>query len=156
MQSAEDILTQIRFAYVGAYPIAGMAEPWLPKMTQTLSLLRQAGIGVIVTLTEESPYSRHYREAGFHHLHSPIDDTRAPSPEQMDHILAFIDGHMDAGRAAAVHCLEGRGRTGTVLAAWLGRREPGSAEQVIRTLRLLRPVTVITPEQKRFLQGYLA
>lgn len=150
------ILDEIRFGFLHAYPVAGMSEPWSTKMETTLALLKEQGIDAILTLTEDDLYGERYRAAGFLSHHEPIDDCEPPSAEGMDRAIAFIDDCLEKGFGVVVHCAEGRGRTGTVLAAWLGREESLSAQDAIRRVYDLREHTVITPSQRSFLDGYLS
>ncbi len=149
------ILTEIGFCYLQTYAVAGMSEPWSTKMGPTLGLLKELGIGAILTLTEDNLYGRQYVEAGFLNHHEPIEDCEPPSMRGMDRAIAFIEDCVNEGRGVAVHCFEGRGRTGTVLAAWLGRRENLGAPEAIRRVRADRAFTVITPTQRSFLDAYL-
>jgi atypical dual specificity phosphatase len=149
------ILDEIRFAYLHSYRVAGMSEPWSMKMERTLTLLKDQGIGAILTLTEDNLYGTDYRAAGFLHHHEPIEDCEPPSTDGMDRALAFINDCLEEGHGVAVHCLEGRGRTGTVLGAWLGLRETLSPQDAIRRVYDLRERTIITPSQRAFLHRYL-
>ncbi len=149
------VLREIGFGYLLPYRVAGMAEPWVAKMETTLRLLREAGIGAILSLTEENLYGGRYLAAGFRHHHEPIEDCEPPSPEGMDRAIAFIESCLGEGQGVAVHCLEGRGRTATVLAAWLARRESLDVQEAIRRLVAARERTAITPSQRAFLERYL-
>lgn len=149
------ILDEIRFGFLDAYPVAGMSEPWSAKIETTLHLLREQGIGAILTLTEDDLYGEQVRAAGFLHHHEPIDDCEPPSAEGMDRAIGFIDDCLEEGLRVAVHCAEGRGRTGTVLAGWLGRAESLGSRDAVRRVYDLREQTVITPSQRAFLRRYL-
>jgi len=74
----------------------------------------------------------------------------------MDRIIAFMDGALDDGLAVAVHCCEGRGRTGTILGVWLGVKLGLSGEDAIENIYKMRFHTVITVEQRKFMIAYLA
>jgi atypical dual specificity phosphatase len=152
---APTLLEEIRFGYLHTYRVAGMSEPWHTKMGPTLALLKEQGIGAILTLTEDNLYGRQYTAAGFLNHHEPIEDCEPPSEEGMDRAIAFIDNCLEEGYAVAVHCLEGRGRTGTVLAAWLGREESLGSQDAIMRMYDLREHTIITPTQRSFLDRYL-
>ena len=149
------ILDEIRFAYLHTYRVAGMSEPWSMKIEPTLRLLKDQGIGAILTLTEDNLYGRDYTAAGFLNHHEPIEDCEPPLAEGMDRALGFINDCLEEGHGVVVHCLEGRGRTGTVLGAWLGLKESLGPVDAIRRVYDLRERTIITPTQRSFLYEYL-
>lgn len=156
MNTDMQILNEIRFGYLHPYKVAGMGEPWLIKMDRTIHLLKQQGIGAILCLTEDDLYGTDVRRAGFVHHHEPIDDGASPTMEGMDRALAFIDSCLGKGFGIAVHCLEGRGRTGTVLASWVGVVESLHTQDALKRIRRLRPHTVLSPSQQAFIGQYLA
>lgn len=147
---------ELHFGFLGPYRVAGMGEPWLAKMETTHRFLRGQGIGAVVTLTEDDLYGHLHRAARFLHLHVPVDDGEPPDPDGTGRILRFIDACLERDTGVAVHCLEGRGRTGTVLCAWLGVRESLGSEDAIRRIRDLRPCTALAPSQQGFLHRYLS
>jgi atypical dual specificity phosphatase len=79
-------------------------------------------------------------------MHLPVDDFHAPTTAQMLDALAFLDRARAAGTPAAVHCLAGQGRTGTVLAAYLIRGGL-DADQAVAEVRAVCPGAVeATPQ----------
>ncbi|MBA3031379.1 MAG: hypothetical protein FP816_21550 [Desulfobacteraceae bacterium] len=150
-----DIIKELRFGFIGDHPLAGMGEPWASKMETTHELLRSKGIGGILTLTEDDLYGPKHIDAGFLHFHEPVNDCEPPTQEGMDRALAFIGQCLDQGAKVAVHCFEGRGRTGTILTAWLAKKESLSAHEAILRIHELRWHTVLTPSQRQFLSTYL-
>lgn len=149
------ILTEIRFGLLHPYRVAGMGEPWNSKIEDTHRLLVSQGIGAILTVTEDDLYGNLHRAAGFCHHHEPIDDTKPPTTEGMDRALAFIDGCLGKDRGVAVHCQEGRGRTGTVLCGWIALKESLSPQEAIIRIHELRYDTVLTASQRAFLLEYI-
>ncbi len=125
----------------------------LAALEADLEWLRSRGIGALLSLTEtplpEEMLARYELAA----LHIPVSDLTAPTPEQLEQALGFIDRQRALGRAVAVHCLVGEGRTGTVLAAYLIRagRTP---DEALRELRVMRPNAVGAVEQQRALRAY--
>jgi hypothetical protein len=120
-----------------------------------LAYLREHGIGALLSLTE-TPLSTSALDAvGITGCHVPIADMTAPTPEQFEQALAFIDRQVALGRRVAVHCLVGEGRTGTVLAACLIRRGH-SPDAAIHALRALRSGAIASDEQQRALRAFAA
>jgi atypical dual specificity phosphatase len=108
-----------------------------PKLLeQDLAFLEDRGIGAVLTLTETPLADATLSLFPFATKHIPVPDMTAPSPGQLRSALAFIDEQRAAGRAVAVHCLVGQGRTGTILAAYLirGGATPVDALEHIRTM----------------------
>ena len=149
------LLKEIHFGFLPPHRVAGMGEPWLGKMPRTHEDLRKQGIGAILTLTEDNLYGDLHRQAGFRLRHEPMDDGEAPAVAALERAVVFIDLALEKGEGVAVHCQEGRGRTGTVLGAWLAAWENLSGEETIVRLRSLRPYTALSPSQKAFLLDYL-
>ena len=118
-----------------------------------LAWLRHQGIEAVLSLTE-TPLALDSLDAnGLEVLHLPVPDMTAPLPEQFARALDFIDLQRSLGRAVAVHCLMGQGRTGAVLAAYLirGGMSPGDA---IGQLRTICPGAIGSPEQERALHAF--
>jgi len=151
----EKILHRIRFQYIWPYKVAGMAEPWSMEVEETLKALASKGISAILTLTEDDLYGDRYIQAGFEHHYEPVDDCEPPTFAAMERAVNFIDSSLEKGMGVAVHCLEGRGRTGTVLAGWLGLKEKLGPEEAVNRIYEARVHTIITPSQREFIRRYL-
>ncbi len=108
--------------------------------------LRERGIGAVLSLSRRSPFPDGPPE-GIEHLHLPVTDMTAPRPEDLERAVRFLRRHIDAGRAALVHCGAGLGRTGTVLACFLVA-EGRDPEEAIRMVRRARPGSIETLEQE--------
>lgn len=141
----------MNFSYVLEDRLAGSAHPGSGEALrrELQALADQEAIGAVVSLTE-TPLDRSAAEAaGMAYLHEPIPDFGVPTPEAADRIVDFVADQIEAGRRVLVHCGAGYGRTGLALACCLADR--GSApEQALQTLRRLRPGSVETREQERF------
>ena len=73
------------------------------------------------------------------YFHLSIEDYGTPSLEELDYVVSYISRQIDNGRPVMVHCSGGRGRTGTILAAYLiKKRNVLSADQAIHRLRKIR------------------
>src|ERR1044071_3001951 len=89
------------------------------------------------------------------YLHLPVEDYRAPTIEQLKSAISFIENEIKFNRSAVlVHCAAGKGRTGTILAAYLLKNDGLSVESTIKRLRRLRPGSIQTPAQEQILYQY--
>lgn len=118
-----------------------------------LAALKRVGISHLITLTERDLPQDALKRHGLANLHLPIRDHEAPSLGQIQMLLKRMETLMAQGEVLAVHCLAGRGRTGTVLAAWW-IREGLTAQEALRRVRLLDAHYVQSAEQEAFLQRY--
>ncbi|KAI0265335.1 protein-tyrosine phosphatase-like protein [Gloeopeniophorella convolvens] len=109
--------------------------PWTPSRenrSQKLDLLLRAGVRTFIDLTESgelSPYAPHLAahvtrlgialsDVEYHSF--PIPDRCLPrSVQYVRSILAVLADNARRGRATAVHCRGGIGRTGLVVGCWL-------------------------------------
>ncbi len=109
-----------------------------------LDRLIRAGVQAFVDLTEPGSPGDGYQlaladvapEVGLDRF--PIADFDIPSIHQAEVILDAIDRLLDDGQTVYVHCLGGRGRTGTVIGCWLIRHGLAAPDTVMVTLTGLR------------------
>ena len=118
-------------------------------------LQHDRGINSLLTLTEVPLDAALLATYGIEALHLPIEDLAPPTPEQFLTALDFIDRQRSRGKAVAVHCLMGQGRTGSILAAYLIRRGM-SPEEALRELRVICPGAVENPAQEQALGAFAA
>ena len=131
------------FSWVDKPHVAGSA---LPRSADDLAWMRQNGVDVLVSLTEDPPPRRWVNDAGLLLVHVPVFDMQAPTGEQLDRAIDTIFQAKKAGMGVAVHCAAGLGRTGTVLAAYFVSQGL-AADTAIDKVRRLRAGSVETGEQ---------
>jgi protein-tyrosine phosphatase len=120
----------------GEYPGALAEEDTATR----LAAFDASGVTSFVDLTEEHeglpPYeARLPKDVRF--TRRPIVDFGRPTPEQMSETLDLIDSELERGEVVYVHCMGGRGRTGTVVGCWLARHG-SSGEEALAKIKSLR------------------
>jgi atypical dual specificity phosphatase len=135
--------------------LAVMGRPGMySPLAADLDFLREKGVGALVSLTISPLEIKELSGAQMAYLHEPIRDFTAPSIEQLERIIGFIeDHHRERGRMVLVHCGAGLGRSGTVAACFLVHSGMAAGEAIAR-VRELRPFSVETAEQEQAVEAY--
>jgi atypical dual specificity phosphatase len=131
------------FSWVEKPLLAALGRPSAPE---DFAWLRQQGIEVLVSLTEERPRRDWVEDAGLLVFHEPLEDMEPPTQDQLDRVVSAIVRATERNMPVAVHCGAGLGRTGVVLAAYFVARG-ATAQNAIGRVRRLRPGSVETDEQ---------
>ncbi len=130
------------FSWLEQPIIAGCGRP---ETETELQAAKNEGIRAIVSLTSSPLPADIVTKLGFTYIHEHVSN--APTIEQLNRILKFIENQKMKSNPVLVHCGEGIGRTGTVLAAYLVYR--GSrADDAIRKVREKQPGSIQTMEQE--------
>ena len=137
--------------------LAGLPGP--AYMEWDFARLRKMGYSVVVSLECGRLNTFEIEDAGFEHKKICVDDFTAPTLDQVDEFVSFVDAKHAEGKKVLVHCYAGRGRTGTMLAAFL-IHQGMSAAAAIREIRERAGQAygtvrgVIEPEQEELLHHY--
>jgi atypical dual specificity phosphatase len=131
------------FSWIEKPLLAAMARPSDPE---ELIWLREQGIEVLLSLTEEKPRRDWIEGAGLLVYHEPLEDMEAPSQEQLDRCVSAILRANERKMGVAVHCGAGLGRTGVVIAAYFVARGLSAANAIAR-IRRLRSGSIETEDQ---------
>jgi hypothetical protein len=111
--------------------------------------LERLGVTCVVRLNDADAYDAGELERrGIRHHDLFFDDCAVPSAAVARRFFAICDG---AEGRVAVHCRAGLGRTGTLIALWLMRREGFGAAEAMGWLRIVRPGSVIGRQQEYLL-----
>ena len=141
---ADAVALPRNFSWLIEEKLAGCGRP---ESEVELIGLKNAGIKVIISLTGTPLNSEPVNRLGFDYLHSHISGTSASSALQLSEIVEYIKARNAESKPVVVHCGEGKGRTGTVLAAYLVSKGL-KADDAIRRVRELRPGSIETLEQE--------
>jgi atypical dual specificity phosphatase len=136
------------FGWLERSKLAGSGRP---MSEPELEALKVEGIRAIVSLTGTPLNPDIVRKLGFEYLHSHM--SAEPIVEQLRKILQFVERMNAQSKPVLVHCGEGIGRTGTVLAAYLIYHGDRTGE-AIRKVRSKRPGSVQTLEQEKALHEF--
>jgi atypical dual specificity phosphatase len=131
------------FSWVDRPLLAAMARP---DAAEELAWLRQQGIQVLLSLTEDRLRRDWVNNAGLMVFHVPVEDMEAPTQDQLDQCVSAITKAHQAQMAVAVHCGAGLGRTGVVLACYFVTKGM-TAANAIGKVRRLRPGSIETDDQ---------
>src|SRR5213596_1808732 len=137
--------------------LAGLPGPAF--MEWDFARLRKIGFGVVVSLECDRLNTFEIEDAGFEHKNICVEDFTSPTFDQIDDFVAFAEAKLTEGKKVLVHCYAGRGRTGTMLAAFLIHRGM-SADAAIREIRERADRAygtvrgVIEPVQEELLRWY--
>ncbi|ELU12352.1 hypothetical protein CAPTEDRAFT_181889 [Capitella teleta] len=138
------------FSWVIPHVLAGSAFPHTPGHFE---FLKQQNIQHVVTLTEwAAPKEMAPPTMQLHHI--VIEEFSAPTLEQIEEFVRLVDNARQNNERVLVHCYWGRGRTGTMLAAYLVKTEGRPPMQAVNHVRQQRPYSVETYEQEEAVIGY--
>jgi atypical dual specificity phosphatase len=131
------------FSWIEKPLLAAMARP---SDLEELEWLREHGIQLLLSLTEDPLRRDWINQAGLLGFHVPIVDMEAPTQEQLEICVSTIERAQISRMGVGIHCTAGFGRTGTVTAAYLVHGGMTGDEAIAR-VRSLRPGSIETEEQ---------
>ena len=121
-----------------------------PYSKEQVDWLKAHGITSILSLVEE-PLPRDWT-AGVETKHIPMEDHAPVTVADMLSGADYIGSALTEGKVVHVHCLAGKGRTGSILAAYLMVYEGKKAREAIDELRAKRPGSVERQQEARVLE----
>jgi atypical dual specificity phosphatase len=144
-----------------------LAGSGLPLSFDQFKWLVNHGISTIVTV-REVPLPSHWlsmndkknldvdtkRHDTVNYLHLRVEDYHSPTVQEIDSTVKFMENEIKEKRPVLVHCAAGKGRTGTILGAYLLRNQKIGAKEAITKIRNIRPGSIQTDSQEKSLYEY--
>ena len=132
----------------------GLAGSGMPMTYSQFIWLIRHGIEAIVTIREVPLPSTWFANKTIDYFHLKVEDYGAPSLRDIDATVNYVKEHISDGKPVMVHCAAGKGRTGTILAAYFLKYFNLTAEQAIKKVRELRPGSVQSLPQEKAIEMY--
>jgi len=142
------------FSWVIDDQLAGMSRPGTgTRIEDDVAFLKEHGIDLLVSLTEDVLDSSLLAEHEIKSLHLPVPDFHPPTLEQQIEFVEKASQTLSDGGRVGVHCTAGIGRSGTMLATYLVYLG-SSADDAIARVRELRPGSIETEAQEESIHAY--
>ncbi|XP_063968598.1 dual specificity protein phosphatase 23-like [Lytechinus pictus] len=134
---------------------SNLAAHGMPSFPDQMRYLADKGIRYVVSLTSEC---RPPVEATPSITWIPIgiDDFHPPTLEQVAEFIRVVEKAEKENKSVSVHCMRGRGRTGTMVACYFIKMQNMSAAEAIAEVRHQRPGSIETAEQEDLIREYYA
>jgi rhodanese-related sulfurtransferase len=154
----------IRFTYERLFGHAWFSqiEPrlWLggaPTYQRDYEAIRTLGItAVLDTRAERSSQGDFYDAHGISHRRFLVPDVTVPDEAVLTEAVAWIEAQLADDRTVLVHCAKGRGRSATVLAAYLMKTDGYSFDAVRDLLQTKRALVKLEDRHRRVLESWVA
>ena len=154
----------IRFTYERI-----LSQPWFSQITPQMWLggaptyqrdydfiLNHDITAVLNIRAERQDDTALYDRHGIAHAQYRVPDVTVPDGATITHAVAWIEQQVDDGRTVLVHCAKGRGRSATLLAAYLMLQEGMTFDQANALLSSKRSLTKLEAKHQRVLEAWLA
>lgn len=133
---------------------------WLggaPTYGRDFDELLRLGITAVVDMrAERSGEPAFFHEHDIAHRQYRVPDVTVPDEDVLTDAVDWITARIGEGRTVLIHCAKGRGRSATVLAAYLMDTEGMTFDQVDELLTTKRPLVKLQDRHRRVLESWIA
>src|SRR6185503_20015861 len=139
-----------RFGWLIKDKLAGSGRLMIKSQ---LAWVTKNGIKSVFTI-REFPLPQSWFPPGIDYKHLKVENYGAPPVDELDDAVNYIEDEIKNGKSVLVHCNGGSGRTGTLLAAYIMKKEGLSADQAIRKVKEIRGRRIRRKKQLDILRDY--
>ena len=151
--SYERVLGHIWFSQVTPNLWLGGAPTYKRDFNELLKL----GITAVVDIRAERATDTAFMDKhDITHRQYRVPDVTVPSEEILTDAVDWIAAQIHDGRVVLIHCAKGRGRSATVLAAYLMDAEGMTFEEVDELLTSKRPLVKLQARHRRVLESWIS
>jgi hypothetical protein len=96
-----------------------------------------------------------YEQHGINHIQFKVPDVSVPDNDTITDAVDWIADQVNERRVVLVHCAKGRGRSATLLAAYLMREEGMTFDEAKTLMRSKRTLTKLEPKHQDVLEAWV-
>ncbi len=133
---------------------------WLggaPSLQRDYQFIVDHGINAVINIrAEHADDEVFYAQHDIHHIRFHVPDVGVPDCGMIDEAVRWMKAEASAGRSILVHCAKGRGRSATLLAAYLMDTQGVTFEQARDVMKAKRKLVKLEERHQRVLVEWQA
>jgi atypical dual specificity phosphatase len=148
----EEVMGHVWFSRITPELWMGGAPTYRRDYEAILALNIRAVVNIRAERADETSF---YDQNDITHVRYMVPDIMVPDEVTISDAVEWIKAQLSDGRVVLVHCAKGRGRSATLLAAYLMREKGLTFEEADQLLSEKRPLTKLEPRHREVLEAWL-